>query len=433
MSNPSDQRSKKVENLIKLFLDGPPSLYKFIGPKSIQFEITNRCNVKCVMCDRWKWEPAQIGREELSTQEIFTLINELKELEVQHVLISGGEPFIRRDIADVIKYINERGMALTIITNGVLLKGKKAEALLGGKNSVTFSVDGSSEESYSQIRGINGVFDTIIKNIKNLVALRPRNPKLTIAMHFVVQRGNARKIREYHELASELKVNLVTYGLVHGPHVAERQIGLDDLHLKMVKKQFKQIELDRKIKFLLEPSIRKELSDLLTGKLTLDDIKHGLLAYPLFEREPLPCFSLAYWALIDAFGDVYPCCYAYYDNLSYADYNEKRRQFFLGNVRDQPFREIWDGKRFNELRKIMNPVDVKQFPQVCGNCGSYHFFKDINEDYNLVQGVLRDDSKSTKEKTGAIMQMFLSMAKKQIDRATTSFEEEITEAVKKMT
>lgn len=421
---------EKFVGFADLILQGPPAFYKFIGPKSIQLEITNKCNVRCVMCDRWKWK-SQADRPELSTEELFDLFDQFKECGVQHILITGGEPFTRPDFKVIINQIVKVGMSLTIITNGTLLRKSDANALLQGKTSVTFSVDGSSEESYSRIRGVKGIFNKIIDNIKDLISLKDNNPNPNVTMHYVVQRKNAGNIYEFHELASQLNVDNISYGLVHGPHVVERRLGLNEKTLEHVKKQFKRIEQDKENKGLLEPIIRDELEDVINGKINLDEIKDGLLAYPLFKKNPMPCFSLSYWALVDAFGDVYPCCYAYYDNLSFEDYKEKRLRFVLGNIREQSFSSIWEGPKFNHLRELLNPVNVDDFPEVCGNCGSYHYFSEFNETHLKLQGVIKDENKTPEEKMMQVMEIFSKFLQRPIDRATRSYEEEFKGEIEK--
>ncbi|MHC1590890.1 MAG: radical SAM protein [Candidatus Helarchaeales archaeon] len=421
----------KIQELTNAILDGPSALYKVIGPKSIQFEITNNCNVRCIMCDRWKWNLKEINRPELSTSEIIKLMDELKALETQHVLISGGEPFLRPDIWEVIEHVVKSRMALTIITNGTSINKEKMDVFKKGKISLTFSIDGCDEASYSKIRGVKGAFERIINNLKKIIQMKEKNRRLNVTWHFVLQHENANKVRETALLASRLGVDTISFGLVHGPHVKDRGIVINHDDLKIITNQFKQIMNDVKQGTCLEPTLRPELLDLLLGKLTLSDVMDGLLALPLFRKQPLPCYSLSYWALIDAFGDVYPCCYAYFDNLDHDEHDARRKKFILGSIREQTFSEIWNGNRFNELRKKLNPVNVDDMPEVCGNCGSYHFFKELDKNFQEMQDVFKKMDSSRDEKTRALFKFFSCFMKKP-DRSTTSFEEEMKAAFEKL-
>jgi MoaA/NifB/PqqE/SkfB family radical SAM enzyme len=109
---------------------------------SCAFELTLRCNAKCLHCG----SDAKDERvRELSTDEAIKMIEDVASLGCKRFTFSGGEPFLRRDWPELAKSVNDAGMNLEAITNGLLVE-KQAEAIIAaGFFTVGFSVDGPHE------------------------------------------------------------------------------------------------------------------------------------------------------------------------------------------------------------------------------------------------------------------------------------------------
>jgi radical SAM protein with 4Fe4S-binding SPASM domain len=115
------------------------------------------------------------------------------------------------------------------------------------------------------------------------------------------------------------------------------------------------------------------------------DMARGLPSYSLFADRPVTC-SVAYeFTLIDAFGRVFPCCYAYQDNQAYSLFEERRNQFCLGNINENKLKDIWASSGYSEFRESVTPVHVENMPNVCGQCLLYYDFKE------WVQSITRKD------------------------------------------
>jgi len=417
----------KITNILN---QDPMNLYSIIGPKSIQLEITNACNLCCVMCDRWKWN--SILKEELKSDELFSLFDELSNLGTQHILISGGEPLLRKDFNEIIRYITQKGIKVTVITNGVFLHEDIATGLIESDATIIISLDASNEITYSKIRGRQGVFPIILNNINTLVTLRDLHQKGYISLHSVIQKYNLNDVIPFFNLGKQLKVNTVSYGLIHGPHIPERDIGFNRENYSQLKATIKKL-IDLKNK---EPKIqidlRNELTAIYNNQITLESLESGLLIVDLFKQSPVPCISLNYWALIDAFGDVYPCCYAYLDNLDYESVQSLRDQFCFGNIRETPFQEIWIGEKFNAFRTSMNPVKVDSYPIVCGNCGSYFFFKEKWDNFYRLQEKLNELYGNLELNLRSIRDIILECFTKPIDRAPRAYPTELENIIQQI-
>lgn len=426
----SEKLLKSLQKITGLLNQDPMSLYSMIGPKSIQLEITNVCNLRCTMCDRWKWDLA--SKKELTNDHFFSLFDELSSLGTQHILISGGEPLLRKGFQDLIRYITQKGIKVTVITNGVFLTEDIATVLIESDATTIISLDGSNEETYSKIRGRTGLFSSILKNIATLVRLRDMNKKGYISIHFVIQKHNLNDAIPFFDLGKKLRVNTISYGIVHGPHIPERDVGFNEENYSKLKTtietllELKQKEQDIQI------DLRTELIAIYNNQIQLPALKSGLLVAELFRENPVPCLSLNYWALIDAFGDVYPCCYAYFDNLDYKSAQSLRDRFCFGNIRETPFQKIWMSEKFNLFRQSMNPVKIDLYRSACGNCGSYYFFKEKWDSICKLKQKLNDIYGNIELNLSSIRDIILDCFAKPIDRAPRAYPAELEKVVKQL-
>ncbi len=132
-------------------------------PSSIHLCVTHNCCLSCKHCDIWKIKDE--GKE-LTTEQLKDAIFRLKKwLGSFNLNISGGEPFLRDDLIDVIKFSQKIGVAITVTTNGVLINKEMAERIAkSGIKNLNISLDGF-EERHDYIRNKKGVYDKAIKAI----------------------------------------------------------------------------------------------------------------------------------------------------------------------------------------------------------------------------------------------------------------------------
>jgi radical SAM protein with 4Fe4S-binding SPASM domain len=124
-------------------------------------EVTNSCNLRCIHCYKKAGESLN---EEMSTQEWVSIIDELKELGVMTLAVTGGEPFMREDIFDILEYAASQCIGVNIFTNGTLITEEVVTALNRiNPEKVMVSIDGT-REPHEKIRGKN-TFDRTVKGI----------------------------------------------------------------------------------------------------------------------------------------------------------------------------------------------------------------------------------------------------------------------------
>jgi radical SAM protein with 4Fe4S-binding SPASM domain len=131
----------------------------------VYFEVTNSCNLSCIHCY------ANAGRRsaELGIREIFKLVDKLYDLGVLEIVLTGGEPLMRKDIFSIMEYITRKNMDFSIFTNSLLLDKDKIRRLKElNPRMVAVSLESSKSAVHDRIRG-NGSFAKAIKNIRALV------------------------------------------------------------------------------------------------------------------------------------------------------------------------------------------------------------------------------------------------------------------------
>jgi SynChlorMet cassette radical SAM/SPASM protein ScmE len=150
------------------------------SPRSVDIDITTRCNLRCSYC--YHFGSAGEVKKDLPTTEWIAFFEELGELAVMDITLAGGEPFIRKDITQILQGITDNQMRFTILSNGTLISEEVAEEIAATRrcNTVQISIDGANAETHDSCRG-SGSFHSAIDGIRNLQQYRvPVGIRLTI-------------------------------------------------------------------------------------------------------------------------------------------------------------------------------------------------------------------------------------------------------------
>jgi SynChlorMet cassette radical SAM/SPASM protein ScmE len=170
-------------------------------PRSVDIEITSRCNLRCRYC--YYYDNPTVEYRDLSTEEWLQFFDELGRCAVMDVTLQGGEPFIRKDLPQLIEGILLNRMRFAILSNGTLIDDAVAAFLAdtGRCDSVQVSVDGSGPETHDACRG-KGSFEGAIRGIR---ALQRHN--VPVAVRVTIHRHNV------HDLEAIARLLLEDLGL----------------------------------------------------------------------------------------------------------------------------------------------------------------------------------------------------------------------------
>lgn len=194
-------------------------------PKQLIVTITDQCNHSCDMC--YYHNSLNIGQKLMTIAEYELLAAQLPKLNL--ILLSGGEPFLRKDLVDIIKvfYTKSQVRQLFIPTNGSIPNTiiKKVKMMLSTmpklQLTIMFSLEGLEEE-HDKIHGMKGAFKSVIESIRRLSIVRvhqciKRKPPLALLLNSVVSNSNIDGILPLMRyIRSTVKVNTHTFSPMRG-------------------------------------------------------------------------------------------------------------------------------------------------------------------------------------------------------------------------
>ncbi len=151
----------------------PESEKRVVKPLAITFDITDKCCLKCGTCSKWGQEAA---KPELNTEEWKNIILKLKKWLAQYSFsVSGGEPFMRKDLLEIAGFAAENDIGVWVTTNGYLIDQKRAEAIAkSGIVTLAVSLNGVKAETHDYTRGVRGSHEKAIRAIKCLNETRDK-------------------------------------------------------------------------------------------------------------------------------------------------------------------------------------------------------------------------------------------------------------------
>lgn len=169
---------------------------------SAYLHITNKCNLHCIGC--YSRDNARNKEEGLSLEIINHIIEELKKYSLKNLIISGGEPFLRNDLDEIVKYAKEEIMVekVVIITNGTIIKESVLYNIKPYVDYIAVSIDGFNGENATYLRD-SGIFNKVIQTIKLI-----KSSGISVNILPTLHKKNIYHIEEYIKLAKSLNVSV---------------------------------------------------------------------------------------------------------------------------------------------------------------------------------------------------------------------------------
>jgi radical SAM protein with 4Fe4S-binding SPASM domain len=134
-------------------------------PIKVMFELTYRCNLECRHC--YVGRPAvNVGPEELETDQVFHILDQLAEAGCLNIGFTGGEPFLRKDIFEIIEYARKKGFNVVVLTNGTLITPKGADRLKElGPNKIDISFHTPNRDTFDWFTRKAGAYKKVLRSI----------------------------------------------------------------------------------------------------------------------------------------------------------------------------------------------------------------------------------------------------------------------------
>ncbi len=343
---------KNITLALNILRNWSSYLFGFPHPVPIGYVIiatTYACNARCVMCNLHEFyheHPGLCGKEIDLASVLDILKNSSILRTVRHIDLTGGEPFLRKDLKHFISNLFDLHDIdfISINTNGILTRKivDDVEGILAGTKgnqrfTLSISIDGIAS-LHDKIRGIPGTFERIEKTIALLSKLRDQHPQFTLRSNAVIQPANIHalgSIKEYwrkHHIAGAFAV-IQTPFYTH----SSTQNTYNDIR-NFSKKDLAIIKTTT-------PKSRGMNSYLDKGCV-----------------RPLHCFAGHTAVCLDPFGTVYPC-----------NFLTGKQPYRLGNIQDRGIDEIWTSP---QARAVRNKIR---------KCPYTHCWNGCEVDQTLVQ------------------------------------------------
>lgn len=278
--------------------------------------VTYRCNARCTMCNRYK-APSK-PEEEISIETI-------KKLPPMYFTnITGGEPFIRQDLPDIVRELYKKSDRIVISTNGFFTDRiiKLCEEF--PKVGIRISIEGL-EDTNNEIRGLPDGFNRGYETLKKLVEMG--HPDVGFGM--TVQDKNAKDLVPLYKKSEELNMEFATASLHNSFYFVEAKNIIHDR--LMVAQNFEDL-----INELLKSNSPK--------KWFRAYFNHGLINYIFGQKRLLQCDMSFDTFFIDPYGDVMPC-------------NGTKDKEVMGNLNTQTWDELWNSKQADGVRAKVRCCD----------------------------------------------------------------------------
>ena len=341
------------------------------GPHVVAWESTVACNLACVHC-RASAQTAP-DPDELTTDQVFDLIDQLVELSRPILIISGGEPLMRPDIYEIAAYGTHRGLRVAVSPNGTLLTPEAVGNLIrAGVKRISVSIDGSTAARHDAIRAVPGAFDAALAGLA-----RCREAGLGFQLNTTVMRQTRDDLAAIRDLAVRIGAEawhvfmLVPTGrgkIDDEVSPAEYEAILNQIYAMTRHSpipirvtcgpHFQRIVAQNQRRDRAQPNLvhpygsghRHPGADERPGGSGRQ--QHGSL-----DRTTRGCLAGDGYCFISHRGDVTPCGYL---------------PVVAGNVREKPFRQIYlESPLFRSLRDLEGyggKCGVCEFLRVCGGC-----------------------------------------------------------------
>jgi AdoMet-dependent heme synthase len=168
-------------------------------PRLVAWEVTRSCNLNCVHCRASAERGPCTG--ELDTGKALEILDQIAGTGKPIVILTGGEPLLRKDIFDLARHGTELGLRMVMATNGTLLTAVTAgEIKASGIQRVSISLDGADAESHDKFRQVQGAFDAALNGIGVL-----KESGIEFQINTTVTRHNRDEVSRILDLAIELK------------------------------------------------------------------------------------------------------------------------------------------------------------------------------------------------------------------------------------
>lgn len=302
---------------------------KNIYPIYMEVSPAGACNHRCVFCGL---DFMGYQKRYLETKIFKKRLQEMSSLGLKSIMYAGeGEPFLHKNMAELIAFTNASGIDVGITTNAVLMKPEIVEKLLGVTEWIKVSCNAGTSETYSKIhRTKTKDFKKVIHNIQAAVQIKQNhNYACTLGLQTILLPENEHEIEDLAMMCRDIGLDYI----VVKPYSQHPQGLYHEYETIVYSKYF---------------SLGEKLKKLNTAQFSAIFRLKTMQKWDQKNRSYKKCLGLPFWSYLDAGGNVWGCSVYLKDE-----------RFLYGNIYENTFKEIWEGEKRTRLNQwVESKLDV---------------------------------------------------------------------------
>ena len=323
------------------------------SPKWIAWEITRRCNLRCVHC-RSSSQLEVGGHPDFSLDEAKRVLDDIRSYASPVVVLSGGEPLLRSDVFDIAAYGTGLGLRMCLATNGSLVTADTCRQITkSGIKMVSLSLDGSTAAVHDDFRNQPGAFEGVMNATRLFNA---HNIDFLVNSSFT--KRNQDEAPKIHQLVKSLGATAWYLFMIvptgRGEEIMAELIPPDEYEAMLNWHYDMEKEEDE---LLVRPTCAPQYYRVVLQRAKQEGERFKRRTLKFSTGGSKGCLAGQLICMIDVDGNVLPCSYF---------------PLPAGNIRHQSFREIWEeSPLFLEMRDFAGYKDHCgrcEYLNVCGGC-----------------------------------------------------------------
>ena len=289
-------------------------------PISISFEPTTSCNLRCPECPSGLREfsrPTGMLEKNFFKETIDDIYKDILYL----IFYFQGEPYLNRNFLEMVQYASSKGIYTATSTNAHYLTDEVAKRTVeSGLDRLIISIDGTTQEVYKQYRR-GGNLEKVIAGARNIVKWKKELKSKTpfVFFQFLVVKPNEHQVEDIKKLAKEVGVDEVRFKTAQVYDYEN-----DPNQLIPVNQKFSRYKKDKQGNYISKNKMANH------------------------------CWKLWHANVITWDGMVVPCCF------------DKDATHKLGDLKNQPFKDIWQSDNYKHFRKEL--MTSRKNIDICANC-----------------------------------------------------------------
>ncbi len=306
-------------------------------PKTVTIKPTLCCVARCAHCSPRNKKFS--GNRIMSLEEYDVLFANLKKLGTENICISGGEPLLYNNVVSLVELITKNGMKASLNTNGWLLNRVMFDKLMkAGLLAINVSLDSPIPSIHDKLRGLNGLFDKTVSQIKDCKAT---NIPFVLNIRMVLSKHNYKDVDKMIDLAMELNADVLSIDMIEADS-KNKLFLLKEEELNLFEKSIKPELINKIITLNIDDELKeldiKQIENILNPNFnSCKNYSNGI--YWPDDNIKKKCDIPNSFLIIEGDGNVLPC--------NAVEYNRNK---ICGNLFEKNIFDVWESEEITKFR-----------------------------------------------------------------------------------